>query len=282
MIKRTVPLVAQTLGISPLALAIERRWRFPSLRAVIYHSVPQDCADRFEQQVRYYARHYCSVTLQDLELLLNEGKWSKPKPGLMPTFDDGLRTHAEVAAPILEKYGFCGWFFVPTDFIDTPPEQQRAFANEHDILFNEHLEGDRVAMTWDQARDLANVHVVGGHTASHVRLSKDLSEEDLKLEIPAAKQYLERQLAGPVDTFAWVGGEEWSYSQSAARAIRDAGFRFSFMTNSARIDRDTQPLQLERCRVEPHWPMSMIRWQLSGLGDMSYSAKRERVHRVTS
>ena len=197
-IKRAIPLAAQLLGISPLLLAIERRWHFPSVRAVMYHSVPQFSANQFEQQVRYYARHYSSVTLEDLDLLLHEGKWNKPKPGLMPTFDDGLRTHAEVAAPILEKYGFCGWFFLPTELLDTPIQQQRTYADEHGIWLDEDLggdlEGDRIAMTWEQARQMAGTHVLGGHTASHVRLSKELTSEQLQYEIPDAKHYLEKQL----------------------------------------------------------------------------------------
>jgi len=260
---------------------MERALRPASLRAVIYHSVPQKSSIQFENQLRYYSRHYSSVTLSDLERLLNEGQWRKPKPGLLLTFDDGLRSHSEVAAPLLEKYGFCGWFFVPTEFVDTPTPLQRAAAKKQNILLDEDSPGDRVAMTWDQACKLAENHVVGGHTATHVRLSQNLTAEELKREIPAAKNYLESRLGKTVDTFAWVGGEEWSYSRSAAAAIRDAGFRFSFMTNSTRINRHTPPLQMDRCRVEPHWPLSMVRWQLSGLMDVAYCAKRNRVHRLT-
>jgi len=280
--RRAIPQLAQWIGVTPAMLAWERRWCFPSIRTVIYHSVPQTHADNFERQLEYYAQHYSNVTLDDLDSLVHGGAWSHPKPGLIISFDDGLRTHAEVAAPLLEKHGFTGWFFAPTEFIDEPEESQREFATEHQILLHEDLPGERVAMTWAQARELASKHVVGGHTASHVRLSSELTALQLQTEIAEAREYLAEKLGHAVDTFAWVGGEEWSYSRTAADAIRSAGFRFSFMTNSARIEPTTPPLQLDRCRVEPNWSLAMIRWQLSGIMDWRFRAKRNRVHQVTA
>ena len=280
-LRRALPLAAQVTGVTPLLLARERNWFFPSVRVVIYHSVPQACAATFEEQLQYYAKHYSNVTLADLDGLLNGGNWNQPKPGLIISFDDGMRSHAEVAAPLLEKYGFTGWFFVPTRFVDAPEETQREFARENKISLHEDLPGPRAAITWDQARELAKKHVVGGHTASHVRLSDKLTADDLEREIIAARGYLADKLDTAVDTFAWVGGEEWSYSQTAAKAIRDAGFRYSFMTNCTRIDQHSNPLQLDRCRIEPNWTMPMVRWQLSGIMDYRFAAKRRRVHAVT-
>lgn len=280
--RRAVPQLAQWLGVTPALLAWERNWHFPCIRTVIYHSVPQAHAENFERQLQYYAQHYSNVTLADLDALVNGGQWNRPQPGIIVSFDDGLRTHAEVAAPLLEKHGLTGWFFTPTEFLDEPEESQRLFAADHQILLHEDLPGDRVAMTWAQARELAAKHVVGGHTASHVRLSSDLTPPQLQTEIAEAKAYLAEKLGHTVDTFAWVGGEEWSYSRTAAEAIATAGFRFSFMTNSARIDGATPPLQLDRCRVEPNWSLAMIRWQLSGIMDWRFRAKRNRVHQLTA
>lgn len=281
LVRRMVPLVAQICGLTPLLLAINRLSRTHSVRSLIYHSVPAASARGFENQVRYFARHFSPVGIDGLARLLHDGTWNDAKPGLMLTFDDGLRSHAEVAAPILEKYGFSGWFFVPTAFVEAPPEAQREFAERNRIFQAEDLPGDRIAMTWEQVRALADKHVVGGHTATHVRLSKELTPDDLRCEIPAAKAYLEAKLAKPVRSFAWVGGEEWSYSRSAAEAIRDAGFQYSFMTNCARITSDTDPLQIDRYRVEPNWPLHMVRWQLAGMMDPLYAGKRRRVHRLT-
>jgi hypothetical protein len=78
-----------------------------------------------------------------------------------------------------------------------------------------------------------------------------------------------------------VGGEETSYSAGAARAIADAGFRFSFMTNSAPITASTHPLQLQRTNIEASWPLDAVAFQLSGTVDLQYRAKRNRVNRAT-
>lgn len=279
--RRAIPQLAHIAGVTPALLAWERKWHFPSIRAVIYHSVPQSQAKNFEQQLEYYAHHYSNVTLDDLDSLVNGGVWKHSKPGIIVSFDDGLRTHAEVAAPLLEKHGLTGWFFAPTLFLDEPEQSQREFAHEHQILLHEDLPGDRVAMSWEQARELARSHVVGGHTASHVRLTNKLTDEELEEEIVESKSRLAEKLDYPVESFAWVGGEEWSYSRSAAEKIQEAGFRFSFMTNSARLQPTSSPLQLDRCRVEPNWSLAMVRWQLSGIMDWRFRAKRNRVHQIT-
>ena len=280
-VRQAVPLVAQCIGITPFLLALNRKFRTHSIRALIYHSVPQASADGFERQLQYFSRHYRSVGGDELAELVRDGKWNHSKPGLMLTFDDGLRSHAEVAAPLLEKYGFRGWFFVPTAFVDAPIQRQREFAVEHRIFQVEDFHGDRIAMTWDQVRRLAENHVIGGHTANHVRLTKDLAAEDLRREIVVSKSRLEEELARPVESFAWVGGEEWSYSRSAAEAIASAGFSYSFMTNAAPILAGADPLQLDRYRIEPNWSMPMVRWQLAGMMTSLYSGKRRRVRCLT-
>ena len=101
-------------------------------------------------------------------------------------------------------------------------------------------------------------------------------------KIRASRGLLEEKLAGPVDVFAWVGGEEWSYSAEAAQIIRDVGYKWSFMTNSAVIHARTDALQLQRSNLESDNPASVVRLQLSGLMDLMYAAKRRRVNRLTA
>ena len=243
------------------------------VRVTISHSVPRTSIDNYRRQLEYYRKRFCCVTYQDLVDLLEAGVWTKPKPGLIVSFDDGLRTHAEVAAPLLEEFGFIGWFFLPYEFLDTPAEQQRQFAEEHQIQLGEDLPGPRVAMTWEQARQLQQNHVVGCHTASHCRLRSSLTDQQRQYEIVDAKQRLAERLGNEVDTFAWVGGEKWSYSRASAESIAKSGFKYSFMTNCRLLGTDSHPLQLDRTQVESHWPMDQVRFQLSGLIDLIYLRK---------
>jgi len=251
------------------------------VRATISHSVPRASVDNYRRQLEYYRKRFCSVSHQDLAELLESGVWKNPKPGLIISFDDGLRTHAEVAAPLLEEFGFIGWFFLPYEFLDTPEEGQRQFAEQHQIQLGEDLPGARVAMTWEQARGLQEKHVVGCHTASHCRLRSSLTPNERHYEIVDAKRHLVDRLGQDVESFAWVGGEEWSYSQAAAKSIAEAPFKYSFMTNCRMLGQYSHSLKLDRTQIESHWPMTLVQFQLSGIIDLIYLRKRRSVHRKT-
>ena len=271
-------MLARTLDVSGLNAALLRLQAAgsgPHIRALNYHDVPVWQADAFEAQLRFFSDRFVPVGLDDLTALL-DGTWHHPKPGLILSFDDGVRSHAAVVAPLLEKYGFAGWFFVPAGFIDTPAERQAAYAEEHNISAGGADAGEPPALTWDEIRDLDRRHVIGCHTLHHERLRSSLTEEELEREIVVAKQRLEGELGRPLSVFAWVGGEEWAYSAAAAAMIRKAGFRISFMTNSAVIRPGNDPFQLQRTNVEASYPASLTRFQLSGFMDLVYAGKRRR------
>lgn len=269
-------------GLNSLLHAAQRRILGRHMRAINYHDVPRSRASDFESQIRRFAQDYQSVDLEGLRALMR-GEWRGTKPGLLITFDDGLRSHADVAAPILERYGFSGWFMVPIGFVTAPPSDQARWAREHQIdVSGEGFDDDRVALSQNDLVRLAGRHVVGCHTQSHRRLGAGLDESTLRTEIPEAREMLEKMMGTPVSVFTWVGGEEHSYSSAAAKMIRDAGFEFGFMTNSAPIRRGTPPLQLQRSNIEADFPIELTRLVLSGFYDLIYWPKRRRVNRLTA
>ncbi len=279
--KLTLARALDATGVAGALLRLQRRWHGPHLRIVNYHDVPASRASDFEAQLRFFAAHFEPVSQADLLALLR-GEWRGRRPGLVISFDDGLRSHAEVAAPILERHGFAGWFLVPIAFVDAPATEQRAFARAHQIqVLGDYADG-RVALSWDELRALDRRHVVGCHSWNHTRLSARLGSEELEREIPAAKRRLERELGHEVPVFCWVGGEEESYSAAAARAIREAGFRLSLMTNNAVVRPGADPLQLQRTNLEADFPPALLRFQLCGLLDLLYARKRGRVNRLTA
>jgi peptidoglycan/xylan/chitin deacetylase (PgdA/CDA1 family) len=255
-------------------------WGRHYLRAVNYHDVPPSCSANFERQLAYYKRHFSPAGLDDLDRFFTTGRWHQRKPGLILAFDDGLRFHHDVAAPLLEQYGFVGWFFVPPAFAQAPPQGQKEFARKHKIQFAPE-NSDRIAMSSEEVRDLAQRHVVGCHTLTHSRLCEGTPENQLADEVVASKALLERWLGKEVVTFCWVGGEESSYSACAARAIQAAGFRYAFMTNAGAIRPGHEPMQLQRVNIEADWPLSLLCFQLCGAVDAAYTLKRRRVNRVT-
>lgn len=260
-------------------LRAQRRLLSPYIRCVNYHDIPPHQADDFERQLRFYSREFDPVDATALATLRSGGR-SSSRPGLILSFDDGLRSHADVVPQLLDAHGFVGWFMVPPAFLDAVPETQRAFAEEHHIDHSDFDYGDsRIAMTWEDLRRLDAGHLVGCHSWDHTRLSDHLSPQDLDLQTSVSKHRLEDELRHEISAFAWVGGEEWAYSRRAADAIERAGFTHSFTSHSHMIRPSTRMLQLPRTHIEASWPDEVVRFQLSGLMDLYHSAARRRVNR---
>lgn len=273
-------------GVSRLLLAAETARHRQTIRVVNCHATPTVYRNEFQRQLQFYQQHYCNVTLDDLHGLVYEGRWDKPRPGLVITFDDGLYSNYRVAAPLLEQYGFTGWFFIPTEFLSTPPALQGDFARRNNLAVGQELldpeSQERLAMTWDEARDLAGRHVIGSHTRHHCRMVAELTPAQIEDEIVGSRRILEEKLQVPIRSYCWVGGESDTYSTAAARQIVAAGYEFAFVTTSAPIPARHDPFQLHRTNVDPEWDLDRVRFQLSGIMDFANRRKRQRVAQLTS
>ena len=252
------------------------------IRAINYHDTQEKDSKNFEQQLKFYKKHFSSVSIQDLQQFLDSGIWQKKKPGLIISFDDGLRTNYEIAKPLLEKYEFIGWFFIPCGFIDIKPEKQSHFAQHHNIYYTFNSDSSkRIAMSWDELKDLSSQHIIGSHTFTHHRMNIKDSDDILKKEIIDSKLLIEKKLNSEIDIFCWVGGEEHTYTKKAAQYINKAGYKYSFMTNTYPITKKTSSLQLQRSNIESSFPLEVVKFQLCGLLDLYYFFKRYRVNRIT-
>ncbi len=280
--KRALARALGVTGVSTMLLHAQSAvHRGGYVRVVNYHGTPPEFAASFERQMEFYAEHFEPVGRADLDRFYREGRWTGRRPGLLITFDDGLRTNYDVAAPVLERHGFPGWFFVPVGFIDEPAQHQLAYASEHLIQVDHAYADGRVAMSWDELRALSQRHEVGCHTRTHLRLAPSIAPAMLEDEIIAAREDMTARVGRTVDTFCWVGGEEHTYSAEAARVIRRAGYAYSFMTNNAPLVPGTDPYQIQRTNIEAAWPLDVLRFQLSGVMDAIYAPKRSRVNRLT-
>ncbi|MEW6096776.1 MAG: polysaccharide deacetylase family protein [bacterium] len=65
----------------------------------------------FEEQIRYLAKRYNIISLEDIVLHIKEDK-PLPKNSLAITFDDGYKDNYLNAYPILKKYGVTATFFL--------------------------------------------------------------------------------------------------------------------------------------------------------------------------
>jgi len=277
-IKRGAAAVLDGIGVTSAAFALQRSLFAPFIRVVYYHDVQPAMADRFAGQLAVFAKRFIPATKADVERLLTQGVWSHERPGIVVTFDDGLRSHHEVVAPILEQFGLQGWFFVPVDLLTLAPAEQPAAADRHGVLHGCDTNSDpRVFLTTDQVAALAERHVVGCHTGTHVRLSRELTDGQLHMELDRAKQRLEAILCGrKVDSFSWVGGEEWAYSANAAKIIATL-FDYVFTTNTCVARPGTSRQNIARTHIEASFSPALVSLQLSGMMDLYYHPKRRRL-----
>lgn len=200
------------------------------IRVVKYHNTVPAHAERFEREIAAYSRCFSAVTEQDLDRFFETRKWHKEKPGLIPAVYDGLRNQYDVLYPILQKYGFCGWFFVPGFLPDVPVEEQYAASRLHDLADvepNLYRDG-RCFLNWKELAELSEHHAVCCHTGSHVALSHETTTEEMQREIVEAKRRIEEKIGRPVTTFAWKSGAGYECDARARRYLEEAGYRYLF------------------------------------------------------
>jgi peptidoglycan/xylan/chitin deacetylase (PgdA/CDA1 family) len=118
----------------PLAAVIERVLRFSARRAgvvLVYHRlgdppgdpheelVPALATSLFEAQLRHLERHFRVVRPTEILRAVSERRRGERFPAAI-TFDDDLRSHSEVALPILRRVDLPAGFFVSGTSLDRP------------------------------------------------------------------------------------------------------------------------------------------------------------------
>jgi peptidoglycan/xylan/chitin deacetylase (PgdA/CDA1 family) len=279
--KELIAKVLDKTYLSRLLFAGKRYYGNNHIRVVNYHDTPPGLMKSFERQLQFFQQKYAPVSYCDLVQFCTTNKWHKPKPGLIISFDDGWRDNLDNAVPLLEKYNFIGWFFVPAGMIEAGSTEQMEFVGKTEGRYKITYEDGRYLMSWDELKTLCKNHVVGCHTFSHHRMNIKDSGELLHHEITEPKLLMEKRLGKKVDIYCWVGGEEHTYTTAAAQKIKDSGYAYSFMTNSYPLTIGQDPLQIQRTNVEARFSLARTRFQLSIIMDTFYSAKRKRVIGIT-
>jgi peptidoglycan/xylan/chitin deacetylase (PgdA/CDA1 family) len=211
------------------------------VRAVNFHATPERLAKQLEEQISRLAAAFAPVSHEDLERLVMTGEWSHDRPGVILNFFDGFRDNFGVVAPILDRLGMIGWFFVVSGWAMTPPEQQRAFVARHliDLPYHEQdLPTDgRLALSPDELRDLSQRgHIIASHTRTHVTASPGsvpgLPPSALVREAVASKRDLEGITGQPVGALAWLEGTSLGANGGADEALARAGYTFLFANHA--------------------------------------------------
>lgn len=125
------------------------------------------------------------------------------KSNLYLTFDDGGVSFVDIIAPILEKYGFKGYFFITTNFIN-----QKGFVSENSIA-----ELDKRG------------HFIGIHSHTHPPNISLLKKEQLKFEWEKSMEILKGILKKDI-LFASI--PSGFFSQQSLSVLSQNGVRMIF------------------------------------------------------
>jgi hypothetical protein len=201
----------------------------PLIRAVNFHNTSRAKADQYDLELAHYSKFFSSVNEDDLDEYITTGRWRKPKPGLIVAVYEGYRNGYDVLAPLLERHGLTGWFFIITGFINAPVRDQLPFALSHRIGMQtrEYPDDARYALNWEELRALDRKHVIASHARSHTRLSA-LDPATLEREVVGAQEDFIKNLGHPVRTFSSLTGPAHGEFPATDRLVASAGYNFVF------------------------------------------------------
>ena len=201
-----------------------------AIRLVNFHATPRYREAEYRRQIEDLARVFAPITPANFADAVG-GRWSNPRPGIMPALFEGYRDNLDVLLPILEEFGFTGWFFVPPGFLNVPPDEQRDYAGKHRLHLPERDEypGQRIVLSWDEAREIARRgHVFACHTRTHHEVKPETPRAVLEDEIVMAKAEMEAELGQAVEIFCWLEGAAIGVNPEADAMLREHGFRYLF------------------------------------------------------
>jgi len=172
------------------------------------------------------------------QLVAYYGGGPLPAKPFIVSFDDAHVEHFTIAAPLLERYGFRGVFFVPTQFLDK-----------------------RGYLSSAQVKQLAGRgHVIGDHTRSHPNLTKP-PFTDWAGEIDRPKKILETITGNTIDCFGYPFGE---WNENAVNQLQNRGFTCAFQLTGKMSA--TQPLlTIRRLMVNGSWTPNELQGYLRNI-----------------
>jgi peptidoglycan/xylan/chitin deacetylase (PgdA/CDA1 family) len=244
-----------------------------SVPILSYHDVapePHPAFRRYSLTVREFARqmqwlarrHYTPIDMDTLAA--TRGGGTLPARPIVITFDDGFRTCAEHAVPVLQAHGFTAVFFLVTGLMGST---SRWMADRGVNL---------ALMTWDAARRIADEGFqCGVHTATHPRLTA-IDSSRRRFELADARRQLEDELGRPAVHFAYPYG---AVDSSVRASVAEAGYVTACATRPGRSSPDDDLLALRRITIHGDEPILRFAWRVAtgrGVRDSLRAALRRR------
>jgi len=273
--------MATGLGVDAANRVHERRVmharRQALLRVLFFHGTPASHVGRFRRQLAWLRRRFEVIDFGAFTQRVASPVWpASDRPAVLLTFDDGLVSNYEVAAPLLEEAGTRGLFFVVPAFSLATGDASRLFFGKR---FPRRAARYERAMTPHEIRDLVDRgHTIGNHTLSHVRLS-ETPEVEYGREILDAAAVIESWIGRPVEAFAWPF--VWNAITMAAHRLAAERHRYCFSPCPGMVDlRTDRTALLWRTNAEVDRSFREFRFQCSGLADYVAAPRRQQLRRL--
>jgi peptidoglycan/xylan/chitin deacetylase (PgdA/CDA1 family) len=226
---------------------------------VNYHDVPRSMAVGFKRQLEWVLDKFNIINYNEFDSRFNSSVkkiYNDQRPSVLLTFDDGLRSHIEVVAPLLEEMGLRGVFFVIPGFCGNGK-----YLSVKDVI-ELHKRG----------------HTVGCHTMNHTSLDA-IPGDQLKREIVESGELIKKWTQSSVDAFAWTFS--WKRIRPIAWKMICEKYRYCFTPCPGIVypNRDRTNL-LWRTNIEADYVEAYYRFGYSGLSALLWTRQRRSLANI--
>lgn len=175
---------------------------------------------KFEQQLNYLKENdFFFPTFEELSQFIDK-KIELPKKSVILTIDDGDESFFTLAVPIIEKYQVPVTSFVITSECDS----NKIMQYQSDFI---HFESHSY-----------NLHQAGKNGKGLlVNLTYEKAWEDIEKSI---------HILNSKEAFCYPFGH---YNTTAKQVLKDIGYKVAFTTNSGKVKKEMDPLELPRVRI---------------------------------
>jgi peptidoglycan/xylan/chitin deacetylase (PgdA/CDA1 family) len=224
------------------------------------HSTPANRMDDFARLVDWLTQRFRPVQPSETEAYFNGAPLKGP--GILFTFDDGLKNNLH-AAQVLEEKGIRAYFFLVPDFIRAGDGRAYYLQNIRPLVQKgiDHVEEDFTPMSPDDIRQLIDRgHAIGSHTMTHL-LRAETVDDALTNEIVNSREVLEEMFGVDVRSFCSPISTDISVS-AKGKSLIDKNYTLHFTTFPGLNAEERNPRLVLRRNIEVHWPMGKIMFAL--------------------